>query len=409
MIELILIVLAGVILPLLFYLYARQNRKFQQGLQQDLRQLSEEKIRALSQVEFLQKMLEEKAARIEELGRVCEDEKQRMRGDYERNLRHLEERMERNLQKQNLNFLHQNKLMLGEDIKKLLNDVFTPVKQSVKEYSQRLLENELGLKNTVKNIFEFSQNLSADADKLAKILRGDKKIRGNFAELQLKSVLESSGLIPESQYKLQAHFKDEDKSYKPDAVVFLDPQKSIIIDAKFSLPSSFDFEDLSEGVCRDLAFNLKARIDELSKKPYAKFDHHSYDFVLLFIPYQNILDLALSVDAGLYRYAYEKKIYLTTPHTLFMALNTINISWRQIKSGENVLKAFDELGKFHDKFAGFLEDFERLKNASKNLSASIETMQNKLQSGTGNLSSRIAKLKELGAKTQKSLPKGGEG
>lgn len=413
MIESVIIATLGLILLLFFYIYIRHNHKFQQELQENLKHLSKEKeilskekFHALSRIEFLQKMLTEKSAQMKKLEHGHQDEKQKMREEYERNLKHLEEKMEQNFHKQNLNFLNQNKLMLGEDIKKFLNDVFVPVKQSVKEYSQKLLENELGLKNTVKNIFEFSQNLSADADKLAKILKGDKKIRGNFAELQLKSVLESSGLVAESQYKLQAHFKQEDKGYKPDAVVFLDPKKSIIIDAKFSLPSSFDFENVSERVCRDLAFNLKARIDELSKKPYANFDMHSYDFVLLFIPYQNILDLALSADNGLYQYAYEKKIYLTTPHTLFMALNTINISWRQVKSSENVIRAFDELGKFHDKFAGFMEDFERLKNLCKNLNISVESMQNKLQSGSGNLSSRVAKLKELGAKTQKNLPKG---
>ncbi|EAK0997901.1 DNA recombination protein RmuC, partial [Campylobacter upsaliensis] len=104
----------------------------------------------------------------------------------------------------------------------------------------------------------------------------------------------------------------------------------------------------------------------------------------------------------------KKNIYLTTPNTLFMALNTINISWRHIKSNENILKAFEELGKFHDKFAGVLEDFDKLKNASKSLNTQIENLQNKLFSGTGNLNSRVSKLKDLGAKTQKSLEKWSE-
>ena len=298
--------------------------------------------------------------------------------------------------------------MLNEDIKKLLEEIFIPVKKSVKEYSERLSQNEISLQSNIKNMFEFSQTIKTNADKLATILKGDKKIRGNFAELQLQNILENSGLIKEEQYKLQAHFKQDDKSYIADAIVFLDNQKNIIIDAKFPLPNDFDFSDLNERVCKELAFNLKERIDELSKKPYMKFSPYTYDFILLFIPYQNLLDLALSVDASLYQYAYKKNIYLTTPNTLFMALNTINISWRHIKSNENILKAFEELGKFHDKFAGVLEDFDKLKNASKSLNTQIENLQNKLFSGTGNLNSRVNKLKDLGAKTQKSLEKWGE-
>ena len=298
--------------------------------------------------------------------------------------------------------------MLNEDIKKLLEEIFVPVKKSVREYSERLAHNETSLKNNITHLFEYSQNIKANADKLATILKGDKKIRGNFAELQLQNVLENSGLIKDEQYRLQVAFKEEEKSYIADAIVFLEPQKNIIIDAKFPLPNDFDFSDLNERVCKELAFNLKERIDELAKKPYAKYDTYTYDFVLLFIPYQNLLDLALSVDASLYQYAYKKKIYLTTPNTLFMALNTINISWKHIKSNENILKAFDELGKFHDKFVGVLEDFTKLQSASKSLNAQIENMQNKLFSGTGNLSTRVVKLKELGAKTQKSLEKWSE-
>ncbi|EAI0017532.1 DNA recombination protein RmuC, partial [Campylobacter upsaliensis] len=331
-----------------------------------------------------------------------------LKQDYEKTLNLLEQKLENNLQKQNLNYLNQNKIMLNEDIKKLLEEIFVPVKKSVKEYSERLSQNEISLQSNIKNMFEYSQNIKTNADKLATILKGDKKIRGNFAELQLQNILENSGLIKEEQYKLQVAFKQDDKSYIADAIVFLDSQKNIIIDAKFPLPNDFDFSDLNEHICKELAFNLKERIDELSKKPYTKFSPYTYDFILLFIPYQNLLDLALSIDPSLYQYAYKKNIYLTTPNTLFMALNTINISWRHIKSNENILKAFEELGKFHDKFAGVLEDFDKLKNASKSLNTQIENLQNKLFSGTGNLNSRVSKLKDLGAKTQKSLEKWSE-
>lgn len=378
------------------------------ALKEDNENKKEALYQALSRCEILENSLKDKETQYKEFMSLQLRERENLKQDYEKTLNLLEQKLENNLQKQNLNYLNQNKIMLNEDIKKLLEEIFIPVKKSVKEYSERLSQNEISLQSNIKNMFEFSQTIKTNADKLATILKGDKKIRGNFAELQLQNILENSGLIKEEQYKLQAHFKQDDKSYIADAIVFLDSQKNIIIDAKFPLPNDFDFSDLNERVCKELAFNLKERIDELSKKPYMKFSPYTYDFILLFIPYQNLLDLALSVDASLYQYAYKKNIYLTTPNTLFMALNTINISWRHIKSNENILKAFEELGKFHDKFAGVLEDFDKLKNASKSLNTQIENLQNKLFSGTGNLNSRVSKLKDLGAKTQKSLEKWGE-
>ncbi|TEY03045.1 DNA recombination protein RmuC [Campylobacter sp. US33a] len=351
----------------------------------------------------LENKLNQKESEKEELLKSYAQEKEKIKEDYQCNLTLLEKKFEENLKNQNSTLINQNKIILNEDVKKLLEEIFLPVKKSVKEYSERLNHNEISLKTHIENMFKFSQNMGENADKLAKILKGDKKIRGNFAELQLKSVLENSGLVEGLQYKLQEKFKDEGKTYIPDAIVFLDKQKSIIIDAKFSLPSDFSFEELDLSVCKELAFNLKARIDELAKKPYAQFDKHTHEFVLLFVPYQNILDLILSVDASIYQYAYQKKVYLTTPNTLFMALNTIDISWKNIQSNENILKAFEELGKFHDKFAGVLEDFDKIKNNIKSLNTNIDNMQTKLNSGSGNLASRVVKLKELGAKTNKLI------
>lgn len=403
------IILAFILILLCaFVVLYRIKQKDILALKEDNENKKEALYQALSRCEILENSLKDKETQYKEFMSLQLRERENLKQDYEKTLNLLEQKLENNLQKQNLNYLNQNKIMLNEDIKKLLEEIFIPVKKSVKEYSERLSQNEISLQSNIKNMFEFSQTIKTNADKLATILKGDKKIRGNFAELQLQNILENSGLIKEKQYKLQAHFKQDDKSYIADAIVFLDSQKNIIIDAKFPLPNDFDFSDLNERVCKELAFNLKERIDELSKKPYMKFSPYTYDFILLFIPYQNLLDLALSVDASLYQYAYKKNIYLTTPNTLFMALNTINISWRHIKSNENILKAFEELGKFHDKFAGVLEDFDKLKNASKSLNTQIENLQNKLFSGTGNLNSRVSKLKDLGAKTQKSLEKWGE-
>lgn len=404
----IFITLFAISLLLLFYLATiLRTQKGKNGL------LNEKIAAQIAENSHLKAKIEDKEAFITEMKANFNEEKANLKKDYQENLNQLEikyklnlselkKELALNLQKQNDDLLLQNKLMLSAEGKKMLDEIFMPVKKSVKEYSQKLENNEIALQTNIKNMLSFSQEIGKKADELAQILKGDKKIRGNFAELQLKNVLEHSGLKLGEQYKLQEHFIDEGKRYIPDAVVYLDKQKSIIIDAKFSLPSDFDFEERGEDLCKQLCQNLKARIDELAKKPYANFDTHTYDFVLLFIPYQNILDLALEFEPNLYQDAYQKKIYLTTPHTLFMALNTINISWRHIQSDENILKAFEELGKCYDKFANVIDSFEALKRNANTLLGNIDKMQTQLN-GRGGLILRFEKLKELGIKTGKSI------
>lgn len=318
-------------------------------------------------------------------------------------LKKEEEELKKEYEQQSSQLLSKNYNLLNEGSKKILNEIFKPINEKIKAYNERLLINENKLENSIKYMFEYSQKIGDEANKLAKILKGDKKIRGNFAELQLKSLLNSSGLKEDEQYKTQVNLKEGGNNYFLDAVVFLDREKNIVIDAKFSLPSDFALDDSNEELCMNLAKNLKDRIDELSKKPYYKYNACTYDFILLFIPYQNILDLALEAMPNIYQYAYNKKIYLTSPHTLFMALNTINISWKHIQSNENILKAFDELGSFYDKFVSFTDDFKRLKASINAVENNIEKMENKLISGRGNLSLKFEKLKELGAKTNKQI------
>jgi len=333
--------------------------------------------------------------------------------EYQTNLKTLESKLKEHCVSTNKAILDQNKLMLNEDSKKILDEIFEPIKKSVDEYSKKLTKNEIEIQTNIKNMFEYTQKIEQNANQFAKILKGDKKIRGDFGELQLKTVLESSGLIEGEQYSLQEDFTHNDdnltraKHYRPDAVVRLDKNRSIVIDAKFSLPN-IDFSQLGDSEMNEigkmeLAKNLKSRIDELAKKPYSTQDGNTYDYVLLFIPYQNILDLVLSVDNGIYKYAEHKKIYLATPHTLFMALKTISITWRHIQSDQNIKTAFEEISKAYDKFAGVLEDFKRIKNNIGTLQNSVASMDNKLVSGTGNMANRFEKLKELGLKTNKSI------
>lgn len=309
---------------------------------------------------------------------------------YTQNLENLKNELSQNFALQNKALLAQNQTQLNEDSKKLLNEIFSPLKEQIQTYNKRLIENETSVKTSIENMFKYSNAMSANAEKLAQILKGDKKIRGNFGEIQLKSVLENSGLIEGEQYKLQESIESEGTRYIPDAIIYLEKDKSIIIDAKFSLPSDFSFEEVGENVGTELAKNLCSRIDELSKKPYDKLS--SYDFVLLFIPYQNILDLALSAKPSLYQYAYDKKVYLTTPHTLFMALKTIQITWINIDKSENVSRSLQEIEKFYEKFLGIIEDCNKLAKLKDSLCDIHQDLSKKLTEGRGNLEGRFQKL-----------------
>lgn len=339
---------------------------------------------------------------LEKLEKTNNDNLTKLENTYNKKLKDLETTLTNNIKQHTNRLFSENKNQLSEDSTKIFNKTFEPVKKELKEYKDNLFKNQVRLEQNVKSILNNANTIKADADKLAQILKGDKKIRGNFGELQLKSVLESSGLTPGEQYKLQVHFENEGKRNIPDAVVYLDKQKSIIIDSKFSLPDNFNNKEVDKMVCQQIATNLKKRIDELSSKSYDKFDTSTYEYTLLFIPYQNILDLALSADSNLYQYAYNKKIYLTTPHTLFMALKTINITWTYINSNDKAIEILEEVGKLHDKFAGTIEYLNSVKKSFNSLGNHINDLDSNL-TGKGNLIKQFSNLENKGIAFKKSI------
>lgn len=355
--------------------------------------------------------LKSRDERIDELKK----DKQTTEENYKNLFEKLKNELQKDAEKQDENVFNRVSLMFNSDSRKILGEIFDPIKKSVDEYSKELIKNDEALKQHIENAFKYSNEMQQNAEKLATILKGNHKVRGNFGELQLKNVLEKSGLTEGEQYKLQTHFKEEGKGGMPDAVVYLDGgepndknRRCIIIDSKFPLPnkllSDSDEVVIQEDIAKEIADNLKERINELSKKPYEKFNEYTYDFTLLFLPYNNILDLALSADCNIYQYGYKKKIYLVTPHTLFMALKTIHISWQHIKRQRNVEEAFNLIDGLCDKFVTAMETFKKIQGNIKTLQGNVETLDNQLIYGKDNLSSKFEKLKNCGAMPKKSLP-----
>lgn len=384
-----------------------------QALESTIKSLDSSHIQALQEIASLKATLTTANERLQEQRADSARQKTELQDKYEQDLSKLESQyklsistlqneLAKNLELQKTALLNESKLALSKDSKAILDEVFTPIKTRVEEYQKTLLQNEAKLKENIDNAFKYSQEMSKSAQELGRILKGDKKLRGNFGELQLKRVFESSGLIEGRQYSLQEQLHTQGGRYIPDAIVRLDDKRNIIIDAKFPLPNAITCDDETEINTQEIAQNLRARIDELASKPYKDIEN-AYDFVLLFIPYNNILDLALEADSSLYNYAYSKQIYLTTPHTLFMALKTIAITWQHIQSDKNIKQAFEELGKFYDKFADVCSDFDKIVRGLQSAQSAAVAMDTKLR-GKGGLESKCDKLKQLGAKVSKSIP-----
>lgn len=308
------------------------------------------------------------------------------------------------------NLLNLNSKELTESSAKILESLISPLKDEISKYQKSNLEINSAFKVNFENLKSETKGVMLQAQNLADALKSNKKILGNWGEIQLDSVLQSSGLILGVNYEKQVSCKDENGNQKYlDAVVKFDENKRAIIDAKCSLINYNEYhnakdEESKENYAKALAKDIKNHIDNLSSKNYAFLDSKNYEHVFMFIPNDNMLFVALSAQSSLYEYAYERGIFITTPLTLLMALKTVYICWQNLKSDENAMKIFNEAGKIYDKFDVFIKNYERLENQIIAMNKIIEDGKTTLYQGRGNLISKFENLKKLGAKTTKSLP-----
>ncbi len=287
--------------------------------------------------------------------------------------------------------------------------------RKVEQFYQEETKERFSLIKEIQTLKALNERISQDAVNLANALKGDNKLQGNWGEMILEKVLESSGLREGYEYILQKGYQnDEGRVRKPDVIVRLPHNKEIIIDAKVSL-LSYERYTASETL-QERERHLKAHVDslmihinQLSKKSYQKLEGiHTLDFVLLFVPIEAAFLAALEGDPHLYEKAYDKNIILVSPTTLLAVLRTIEHAWRSEHQNKNARKIAQKAGDLYDKFALFVESLQQIETALNKAQEAYDTAYKRLSSGKGNLLSRAQELKSMQGidkKRDKRLPR----
>jgi len=307
-------------------------------------------------------------------------------------------------------FTEQNKNNIGE----LLN----PLGEKIKDFEKKVNDvyiiegkERASLKNQLEMLQQLNQQMSKEANNLTKALKGENKTQGNWGEFILESVLEKSGLVKGSEYKIQESFTNEEgKRLQPDVIINLPENKTLIIDSKVSLNayerfSSAETDDERLQASKEHILSLRTHLKGLSGKSYQNIHQiQSLDFVLLFIPIEPAFALAVQSDAGLFNDAFEKNIVIVSPTTLLATLRTVASIWRNEKQSANAIDIAKKAGDLYDKFEGFIKDLIEVGKKIDQTKANYSDAMNKLVDGKGNIINRFEELRKLGAKADKQLP-----
>lgn len=306
-------------------------------------------------------------------------------------------------------FTEQNAASLDALLKPLQTKL-TEFKEQVNTTYGNEARERFALKSEIERLANLNLRMSDETRSLTQALKGDSKVQGNWGELVLESILESSGLRKGEEYLVQdSHTQTDGSRLQPDVVVKLPEGRSLVVDSKVSITAYARYAQTSDPAEAELELaahiqSLRQHIQGLSGKNYSSlYGVGSVDFVLMFMPIEPAFLLALKTAPNLYQEALAKNIVLVCPSTLMATLRTVAHLWRQDHQNRNALEIAKQCGTLYDKFVGFVDDLEKLGQRLDQAQTSYHDAFNKLKTGKGNLIRTAEKVRELGVKPSKNL------
>jgi DNA recombination protein RmuC len=318
------------------------------------------------------------------------------------------------LEEKSQKFSQQNQLQL--------NHILNPLKEKIQEFetgvNTRFLEetrDRVSLKKEIEQLRDLNMQLSLDANNLASALKGESKTQGDWGEFQLEMILEKAGLQKDIHYVTQSSYKDDDgREKRPDFIINLPEGKHLIIDSKVSLTAyekyfnATDEEKKTKHLKRHID-STRQHLKDLNKKNYQQlYQINSPDYLLMFVPIESAFALALREDKKLFLEALDRNIVMVTTSTLLATMRTVAYIWKQEKQKSSVMEIARQSGLLYDKFVNFVDDLKSIGHRIDGAKNAYDGAMNKLVDSKkfgDTLIGRAERIKELGAKTNKTLPK----
>lgn len=388
-----------------------------QSLYQQLEQQADAQREDVFEFQESYRLTAEKAARLEQANLQLEDRLRHQKAEAAQ----LEQRFKAEFENLANRLLEEKSSKFTAQNRQQLDQLLLPLQERIKAFEagieKRFLEetrDRVSLKKEIEGLRALNQQLSEDANNLASALKGDNKAQGDWGEIQLELLLEKAGLQKKVHFQVQPTFRDENgKAKRPDFIIHLPEDKTLIIDSKVSLKAYdrfFSTEDKQEQERHLKAHtdSIRRHIRDLGSKNYTNlYQIHSPDYLLLYIPIEPAFALAVQQDPQLFLDALDANVVVVSNSTLLATMRTVSYIWKQEKQKTSVLEIARQSGLLYDKFVNFVDDLKGVGQRIGQAQSAYDDAMNKLVESKkygDTLVGRAERIRELGARTSRQLP-----
>ena len=300
---------------------------------------------------------------------------------------------------------------LKEENTESMGHITQPLKDAISEMRKAISENtkdhtaqSASLREQLRMMMESNREIGEKAESLANVLRRDNKVSGNMGEIILGDLLTSQGLTEGIHYEVQARLRDEQGRPLKNDDTGREMQPDVIL----------HYPEEKERALQEHIKSVRQHVTELSRKDYSKYikaPRESVDFVIMFVPFESSLQLALVNDPTLWRDAFERKVFITGEQNLLGILHMIHIAWVQNQQAENQEKVFGIAEQLLDRLGDFVQRYNKVGEQIEQARKAFEFSTNKLSEGRQSVAQKANELISLGAKENpnRRIPKAENG
>ncbi len=296
-----------------------------------------------------------------------------------------------------------------EKRKTAVDALIAPVAKALEKTHQSLEQvgrDNAGLRAQVLEMSKSNLELRSETGKLVQALRKP-NVRGRYGEVQLERVVEVAGMKSYCDFTAQSSQRDEEgKLSRPDLIVKLPNGRVVAIDAKMNVDAYLDALDAktpeeAERHLERYAETVMLQAQKLARKAYWTSFDASPEFVVMFIPGDQLVDAALERRPELIEYAAERNVVIASPSTLIGLLRAVHVGWREKNLTESAAELFELGRELHQRAAIVLEH-------AAIVGESIERARKSYNDFVGSIHSRLVptlrRFEERDARSAKEIP-----
>lgn len=295
-----------------------------------------------------------------------------------------------------------------------LRENIDQLQRAIQQTNSETAKQTASLSQQLKEMSEQTNRINTTATRLTNVIRGGNKAQGNWGERMLTEILDGQGFREGIDYDTQQVITTTDggKRVVPDVILHYPQNEDVVIDSKMSIEAYYLYVNTEDAqqkqrYAQELVRSVRSQMSNLAQKDYSSFvqpPRHAIDFVIMFVPNEGALQLALQTEPRLWGEAFDKQVFLTSQQNLMAILKMIQIAWRQYAQTENQKRVFGMAEELLKRVGEFIKRFEKVGKDLETLHYDYEEAYKKAFTGRQSIVQKANQLKELGVKETATLP-----